>query len=341
MSTHPLTVPQTWPAIQEFNSLQTRLKNHPTEPVCLVGYLGTRRDVSKKLSFAMLRSPKQTHCVQLISTLVDQNGDELESHHTIRSLKDWTPVKVTGFLKERQPAKTEGAYLGMKLLDTLEIDLRSIEPLNSMLDDLIIKEDTVFSSDQRHLQLRTNHALRQNLLARSSIQRMIVEKLIKKDFWHIETPILFKSTPEGAREFLVPTRRKGYAYALPQSPQQYKQLLMASGVQKYFQFARCFRDEDLRADRQPEFTQVCVPRSTKSLLTARKLDLEMAFAGEKEVMHVVEGILIPLWASLTKVVLEYGESFPKMTYQEAMASYGSDKPDLRIDAKVRLSIFEI
>jgi aspartyl-tRNA synthetase len=128
--------------------------------------------------------------------------------------------------------------------------------LFSSANDIIIKVDTVFGPDQRHLQLRTDQALRRNLLTRAKAVDRARQYLKEAHWGEIETPILFKSTPEGAREFLVPTRQKGLAYALPQSPQQYKQILMASGFSQYFQFARCFRDEDLRADRQPEFTQV-------------------------------------------------------------------------------------
>lgn len=266
----------------------------------------------------MLRDPEQDTCVQLISTAVDEAGAELDAHRVLKSLKEWTPVKINGIIKERQPAKDD-YVLGMRLLNTLEIHLRSITPLNEVADDLIIKEDTVFSSDQRHLQLRTDKELRDNLHKRAKAMNVARQRLLSHRFWDIETPILFKSTPEGAREFLVPTRSKGLAYALPQSPQQYKQILMASGVKRYFQFARCFRDEDLRADRQPEFTQ---------------LDMEMAFAGEEDVMHKVEMILKAVWSEIANVDLGKQVSFPRMTYQEAMASYGSDKPDLRIGAKI-------
>jgi aspartyl-tRNA synthetase len=138
----------------------------------------------------------------------------------------------------------------------LEMTVRSIKPLNHFPDDIVAKEDTHFTPQQRHLQLRTSSTLRTSLRARSKAQTECRKYLFMKGFDEMETPILFKSTPEGAREFLVPTRQKGLAYALPQSPQQFKQILMASGIPRYFQFAKCFRDEDMRADRQPEFTQV-------------------------------------------------------------------------------------
>ncbi|GMF03111.1 unnamed protein product [Ambrosiozyma monospora] len=145
-------------------------------------------------------------------------------------------------------------------------------------------------------------------------------------FTEIETPLLFKSTPEGAKEFLVPTRKKGFFYALPQSPQQYKQLLMASGFKGYYQIAKCFRDEDLRADRQPEFTQI---------------DLEMSFGKAEDVQHVVEELVTSIWSGVRNlplyrvegdselVELKPGDKFPKLNYADALSKYGIDKPDLR------------
>ena len=144
----------------------------------------------------------------------------------------------------------------MTLVNDREVVIRSIEAFNTIPTDLIIKDDAIFPPEQRHLQLRTNTEFRNNLRFRDQASKEMRNALGSLKFTEIETPLLFKSTPEGAREFLVPTRAKGLAYALPQSPQQYKQILMASGISRYFQFARCFRDEDLRADRQPEFTQV-------------------------------------------------------------------------------------
>ena len=150
------------------------------------------------------------------------------------------------------------AYVGeVATTRQIEMVVKSIRILNHFPEDVIAQADTKFSVEQRHLQLRTSSILRRTLRIRSKAQTECRKYLFMKGFDEIETPILFKSTPEGAREFLVPTRQKGLAYALPQSPQQFKQILMASGISKYFQFAKCFRDEDMRADRQPEFTQVC------------------------------------------------------------------------------------
>jgi aspartyl-tRNA synthetase len=295
--------------------------NPSSQKVEVAGYISTRRDVNKKLSFTVLRSATQSWCIQLVSTS-NTGAKEAEAHERMRSLKEWTPVLVRGILKSRQAAKTDN-HLGIKLVTNHEMVVEHVEQLNQISDDTIIKEDTVFSPEQRHLQLRTSSELRDNILFRAKALGKARLHLSDREWREIETPILFKSTPEGAREFLVPTRQKGLAYALPQSPQQYKQILMASGFNKYFQIARCFRDEDLRADRQPEFTQ---------------LDMEMAFAGEEDVMAETEELLKVLWSHLLEQDIG---TFPRMTYQEAMSSYGSDKPDLRFKATVSYGKLEL
>ena len=144
----------------------------------------------------------------------------------------------------------------MRLLADLELRIKSISPLNTFPKTLAAKFGTNFPPQKRHLEFRTNDDLRKTIRHRSKAVTEVRKFMFVKGFDEIETPLLFKSTPEGAREFMVPTRSKGMAYALPQSPQQYKQILMASGFARYFQLAKCFRDEDMRADRQPEFTQV-------------------------------------------------------------------------------------
>jgi aspartyl-tRNA synthetase len=225
--------------------------------VCLHGYLASRSDVSKKLSFVPLISKDLRYSIQIISIgHKEANDTQKGAHARIKSLTQHTPVAVRGTIKARQPSKTETVGEAKRIND-VELELSEVYQLNSFPKDLLMTEDTNFISGERHLQLRTTKALREALKFRSDAANICREELQSQDFVEIETPLLFKSTPEGAREFLVPTREKGMAYALPQSPQQYKQILMASGVPKYFQIARCFRDEDLRADRQPEFTQVC------------------------------------------------------------------------------------
>ncbi|KAM3418908.1 hypothetical protein BST61_g4867 [Cercospora zeina] len=258
--------------------------------------------------------------IQLVSS--QTNGEEGSNlaHSQLRTLLDHTPVAVTGTLVSRKAPKSTSIHGGKHSLVTgAELKVEKITQLNSFPQDIILDSETVLPSEQRHLQLRNDRELRRALAFRSEVARTVREELcLRQGFSEIETPLLFKSTPEGAREFLVPTRSPGLAYALPQSPQQYKQILMASGIPRYMQIAKCFRDEDLRADRQPEFTQV---------------DLEMAFASGEDVMAVVEATVKRLWAGALKVDLP--EKFDRMTYQQAMSKYGSDKPDLRLGSEIR------
>ncbi|MDI1491063.1 MAG: aspartate--tRNA ligase msd1 [Ramalina farinacea] len=207
-----------------------------------------------------------------------------------------------------------------------------ITPLNGFPKEIVLKPETEFPYEQRHLQLRNDQVLRYALSLRSRIIGACRNVLKDLGFLEIETPLLFKSTSEGAREFIIPTRRRGYAFALPQSPQQFKQLLMASGIEKYFQLAKCFRDEDLRADRQPEFLQV----SRYSEVLQRKpangaraqLDIEQAFSNSEKICDCVEAIVTQAFKGVLDVDLP--RQFARMTYLEAMSSYGSDKPDLRL-----------
>ncbi|KAL8827770.1 MAG: hypothetical protein Q9170_006882 [Blastenia crenularia] len=285
------------------------------EEVVLHGYLGLSASLSKKLLFVQLISKDRARSVQIVSSSNPLPGRDLSAHEYLRKLPMHTPVVVIGQLRERkqQPDQDAGEIEKIK---HVEVDLLRVQPLNEFPGD-IIATDTVFGPEQRHLQLRADVELQTALAKRSAAGLFLRSKLHDLGFIEVETPILFKSTPEGAREFVVPTRRKGLAYSLPQSPQQYKQILMGSGVTKYFQFARCFRDEDLRADRQPEFTQ---------------LDLEMSFAGADEVIAIIENLIRSLWFHFIDIQLPH--AFPKLSYSEAMAQYGSDKPDTRIEMRI-------
>lgn len=205
---------------------------------------------------------------QFESTWEEVDSPKHAVHKSLKSVPAWSPVALTGRIDGYKGSAdvTFGTSFPAGR-DGYRLTLLGVHLLNPFPKDLIVSDGANFPADRRHLQLRFDRVLQDRLKFRDQLTAKADEYLRKAGFSHIETPVLFKSTPEGAREFLVPTRRPGYAYALPQSPQQYKQMLMASGVRKYFQFARCFRDEDLRADRQPEFTQVSSSGSHAILLT--------------------------------------------------------------------------
>src|SRR6478609_4742358 len=202
----------------------------------------------------------------------------------------------------------------------IELQVAEVTPLaESETPPFPIDEDTpvdeMLRLRHRMLDLR-REGMRDALVLRDAVIRTMRETLAAEDFLEIETPILTRSTPEGARDFLVPNRREpGTWYALPQSPQLYKQLLMVAGFERYYQIARCFRDEDLRADRQPEFTQ---------------LDVEMSFVTEEDVMGLIETMLIELIQATTNKRIQR-TPFPHITFADAMEKYGVDRPDLRFD----------
>jgi len=287
---------------------------HPPEEVILHGYLGARTDLSKNFYFVSLLNKDLSHSIQIVSHARSKEGRQLPAHDLLKKHGPNTPVVIKGLLKVRDP--TSNDRLGdLQKVKTQEVELWDVQALNEMPKDILMTPETAFPPEQRHLQIRQHKHLRDALKFRSKAARLC-RKILEENhkFDEIETPLLFKSTAEGAREFLVPTRRRGLAYALPQSPQQFKQILMGSGITRYYQFARCFRDEDLRADRQPEFTQ---------------LDVEMSFAGGEDVMTVIESLVKKLWKELLEHDLP--TEFPRMTYQEAMSKYGVDKPDIRYE----------
>lgn len=223
---------------------------------------------------------------------------------------EWV-VAVRGVVARRPPG-TENPALPTGQLEVRASELRVLNVCRALPFDLDREPSEELRLRYRYLDLR-RPCMRDRLALRHRVCQSLRGWLTRHGFWEVETPLLTRSTPEGARDFLVPSRLSpGSFYALPQSPQLFKQLLMVGGVERYFQIVRCFRDEDLRADRQPEFTQ---------------LDLEMSFVGEEEVQQVVEEML----ASLFREVMgqELCLPFPHLDYQEALRRYGTDKPDLR------------
>lgn len=210
------------------------------------------------------------------------------------------------------------------LTGEIEVIVNNIEVLNSSEVPPFVVEEEIKAGEElrfkyRYLDLRRKK-IANNLVLRSKVYQVVHRYFERLDFVEVETPILMKSTPEGARDYLVPSRiHHGKFYALPQSPQTYKQILMVSGLDRYVQICKCFRDEDLRADRQPEFTQI---------------DLEMSFVREEDVFKVCEGMIYDIWKETAGIELEL--PFKVMSYDDAMETYGSDKPDLRVKGEIKI-----
>lgn len=249
-----------------------------------------------------------------ITQLTFNSDDNAEMRAQARELGREFVIKVSGKVIERSNKNLKMAT------GEIEIKVSKLELLNpAKLPPFLIEDETDGGDDlrlkYRYLDLRRN-PVRNNLVLRHKMAQEVRKYLDGMDFIEVETPVLIKSTPEGARDFVVPSRMNpGEFYALPQSPQTFKQLLMVSGFDRYFQIVKCFRDEDLRADRQPEFTQI---------------DCEMAFIEQEDILNVFEGLIRTLFKNVKGIDLA---EVPRMQYADAMRLYGSDKPDTRFDMK--------
>ena len=271
----------------------------------LAGWVGSRRDHGGVI-FVDLRDREG------MTQVVFRPEEHATVAETAHSLRDEDVIQVSGTIARRL-AGTENAKLSTGEVELVADEVKILnkaEVLPFPLDEQVANEDLRLT--HRYLDLR-RPAMAANLRLRHRVIKTVRDVLDADGFWEIETPILSKSTPEGARDFLVPSRlNPGSFYALPQAPQQYKQLLMAAGVEKYFQIARCFRDEDLRADRQPEFTQA---------------DIEMSFVGAEDIFTLIEKMFVAVFREAWGV--EIKTPFLRMTHREAMDRFGSDKPDTR------------
>ena len=282
---------------------QLRLAN-ANETVTLIGWVSKRRNLGS-LVFIDLR---------------DRDGltqITFDEHHAdlVKDVRNEYILQVTGKVQAKDVPNPKLAT------GEIEVLVEEVNIVNAAeTTPIIIADDTDALEDTRlkyrYLDLR-RPSIQKNLMLRHQVTMLTRNYLSSKGFLEIETPILCKSTPEGARDYLVPSRiSKGKFYALPQSPQIYKQLLMVGGMEKYFQIARCFRDEDLRADRQPEFTQI---------------DIEMSFVEEEDVWNTVEGLMKEIFRNVKGIELD---AFPRIPYTECMARFGSDKPDTRFGMEI-------
>lgn len=283
-------------------------KSHVGQAVTLNGWVDTRRDHGS-LVFIDLRDREG-----LVQIVLDPKKELTSS---AKDLRGEYVIAIKGIVK----ARPEGMI--NKKLTTGEIEIEATEcsilneaqTLPFQIDDENVGE--MLRLKYRYLDLRSPR-LQKHLMLRHRVAQIVRKFLSDNHFLEVETPILFKSTPEGARDYLVPSRvNPGNFYALPQSPQLLKQLLMIAGYDRYFQIARCFRDEDLRADRQPEFSQI---------------DLEMSFIDQEDILQLNEKMLRTIWKEIKGV--DVG-TIPRMTFQEAMDTYGNDKPDTRFELKIK------
>jgi len=283
--------------------------NNIKQTVTLCGWVQKSRDLGG-MTFIDLRDRYG------ITQLVFNMETNKELCEQARKLGREFVIKATGVVTERSNKNAKIAT------GDIEIMVDELSILNvSKTPPFTIEDETDGGDDlrmkYRYLDLRRN-PVRENLILRSKIGKVTRDYLDSLNFIEVETPVLIKSTPEGARDFLVPSRmNQGQFYALPQSPQTFKQLLMVAGFDRYFQIVKCFRDEDLRADRQPEFTQI---------------DCEMCFVEQEDILQMFEGLVKRIFKDVKGI--DYSEVVERMTWEEAMWQYGNDKPDIRFDLKI-------
>jgi aspartyl-tRNA synthetase len=285
--------------------------DHVGQTVTLCGWVHSRRDLGGVIFIDVRDREGRTQ------TVFDPSDLPANLFEQAAALRSESVVAVTGQVRHR-PTGTENEKIAT---GQVEVMARGLELLNQAdvlpfpVDDpeAAARVNEELRLRYRYLDLRRPEMTR-NLRTRSRVALATRQYMEEQGFLEVETPTLFKSTPEGAREFVVPSRTNpGLFYALPQSPQQFKQILMASGIERYFQLARCYRDEDLRADRQPEFTQI---------------DIEMSFIDREDIYTLVEGLLARVWQTALGVAIP--TPFRRLTFAEAMERYGTDKPDTRL-----------
>lgn len=289
-------------------SLSDQLNDKVGGKVSITGWVGARRDHGKLIFVDVLDRRGTTQVIFVPNGGTYDLAQELRPH--------WV-ISVKGEVVERpetmKNSKIASGNIELRAQELIVISKAETPPFE--IDDTkVVNEETRLK--YRYIDLRSQR-MQNNLKTRSTVINEMRKWLLEHDFIEVETPNLTKSTPEGARDYIVPSRLQlGRFYALPQSPQQYKQLLMVAGLERYFQIARCFRDEDTRGDRQPEFTQ---------------LDIEMSFVEQEEILKLVEELYVCLVKKFfpDKQISEI--PFPRITYEKAMSQYGSDKPDIRRD----------
>lgn len=284
--------------------------NHSGQTVTLSGWVHSRRDLGGVIFIDIRDREGRTQ------TVLDPSDLSKELFDSAASLHSEAVISVTGKVRQR-PEGTKNPKIASGdvevMVSELEV-LNQAEVLPFPVDDpeVAAKVNEELRLEHRYLDMRRPEMVR-NLRLRSKVATVTRVYFDEQGFLDVETPILFKSTPEGAREFLVPSRvHPGQFYALPQSPQQFKQILMVAGVERYFQLAKCFRDEDLRADRQPEFTQI---------------DVEMSFIDREDIYSLIEGLLKRVWK--TALEIDIPTPFKRLSFEDAMNRYGIDKPDTR------------